>query len=224
MKSFVDYDHCLCKFGPEELFGYGNFTVNILGEGGKLKKSLFFFDSGRDILDRDKEKYNLPKDMGGYDFLKNEQIDFYKNEVANLKKQYGNAESFLYFHIPLCEYAHAFKEDENGKFVPSGECEIFYGHQYESVGCSTYNSGMFDAMLETGSGQAVFCGHDHINDWHALYKGIHLVYNQAGGYAVYNLGDKTDLPESEWLEGVTVTTIHNDGTFDIANRYNSMYL
>ena len=223
-KSFCDYDHCLCKFGPEELFGYGNYTVNILGKGGKLLKSLFFFDSGRDILDRDKEKYGLPADFNGYDFLKKEQIDFYKNETAKLKKEYGSADSFMYMHIPLPEYVHAFKEDENGKFVPSGECEILYGEQYESVGCSTYNSGMFDAILETGSTQAVFCGHDHINDWCAIYKGVYLTYSLPGGYAVYNLGDKTDKPESEWLEGVTVTTLHSDGTINIEPRYNRMYL
>ena len=223
-KSFCDYDHCLCKFGPEELFGYGNYTVNILGKGGKLLKSLFFFDSGRDILDRDKEKYGLPADFNGYDFLKKEQIDFYKNETAKLKKEYGSADSFMYMHIPLPEYVHAFKEDENGKFVPSGECEILYGEQYESVGCSTYNSGMFDAILETGTTQAVFCGHDHINDWCAIYKGVYLVYSLPGGYAVYNLGDKTDKPESEWLEGVTVTTLHSDGTINIEPRYNRMYL
>ena len=223
-KSFCDYEHCLCKFGPEELFGYGNFTVNILGEGGKLLKTLFHFDSGRDILDRDKEKYGLPADFKGYDFLKKEQIDFYKNETAKLRKEYGSADSFMYMHIPLPEYAHAFKADENGKFVPSGECEILYGEQYESVGASTYNSGMFDAILETGSTQAVFCGHDHINDWCAIYKGVYLTYNLPGGYAVYNLGDKTDKPESEWLEGVTITTLRHDGTIDIKPRYNRIFL
>lgn len=223
-KSFCDYEHCLCKFGPEELFGYGNFTVNILGEGGKLLKTLFHFDSGRDVLDRDKEKYGLPADFKGYDFLKKEQIDFYKNETAKLKKEYGSADSFMYMHIPLPEYSHAFKEDENGKFVPSGECEILYGEQFESVGSSNYNSGMFDAILETGSTQAVFCGHDHINDWCAIYKGVYLTYNLPGGYAVYNLGDKTDKPESEWLEGVTITTMHQNGSIDIKPRYNRIFL
>ncbi len=223
-KSFCDYDHCLCKFGPDDMFGYGNFTVNILGEGGKLLKTLFHFDSGRDILDRDKEKYGLPADFNGYDFLKKEQIDFYKKETERLKKQYGSADSFMYMHIPLCEYSHAFKEDENGRFVPSGECEILYGEQYESVGCSSYNSGMFDAILETGCTQAVFAGHDHVNDWAAIYKGVHLVYSLPGGYAVYNMGDKTDKPESEWVEGVTITTLHNDGRIELAPRYNRIYL
>lgn len=222
-KSFCDYDHCLCKFGPDELFGYGNYTVNILGKGGKLNKTLFFFDSGRDILDRDKEKYGIPADMNGYDFLKTEQIDFYKNEVDRLTAQYGKADSFLYFHIPLVEFSHAFKEEENGRFTPSGECEILYGEQYESVGSSAFNSGMFDAILEKG-GQSVFCGHDHVNDWCAIYKGVHLVYNLPGGYACYNMGDKTGKPETEWVEGVTVTTVNNDGSFEIYPRYNRIFL
>lgn len=221
-KSFCDYDHCLCKFGPDELFGYGNYTVNILGEGGKLKKTLFFFDSGRDILDRDRKEYGIPDGMQGYDFLKKEQIDFYKKEVDRLTAQYGKADSFLYFHIPLVEYSHAFKE-ENGRYVPSGECEILHGEQYESVGSSAYNSGMFDAILEKG-GQAVFCGHDHVNDWCAVYKGVHLCYNLPAGYAVYNMGDKTGKPETEWVEGVTVTTISNDGGFEIHPRYNRIFL
>ncbi len=223
-KSFCDYDHCLCKFGPDELFGYGNYTVNILGKGGKLLKTLFFFDSGRDILDRDREKYNIPADMSGYDFLKKEQIDFYKNETDRLAEKYGEVKSLMYMHIPLQEYAHAFRLDENGMYVPSGECEILYGEQYESVGSSGYNSGMFDAILEKGSTQAVFSGHDHVNDWCAIYKGVYLVYNLPGGYAVYNLGDKTDKPESEWVEGVTVTTLRSDGTLDIKPRYNRMFL
>ncbi len=223
MKSFVDYDHCLCKFGPDELFGYGNFTINILGEGGKLKKSLFFFDSGRDILDRDRKKYGIPADMRGYDFLKNEQIDFYRNECDKLRSEFGHSDSFMYFHIPLVEYSHAFKEDENGKFIPSGECEILFGEQCESVGSSYHNSGMFDAILEKG-GQAVFCGHDHVNDWCAIYKGVHLCYNLPGGYAVYNMGTKFGKPETEWVEGVTLTTIHNDGSFDIRHRYNKIFL
>lgn len=223
-KSFCDYDHCLCKFGPDDMFGYGNFTVNILGEGGKLLKTLFHFDSGRDILDRDKEKYGLPADFNGYDFLKKEQIDFYKKETARLKKEYGSADSFMYMHIPLCEYSHAFKDDGNGRFVPSGECEILYGEQYESVGCSSFNSGMFDAILETGSTQAVFAGHDHVNDWAAVYKGVHLIYSLPGGYAVYNMGDKTGKPESEWVEGVTITTLHSDGSIELRPRYNRIFL
>ena len=224
LKSFADYEHCLCKFGPDELFGYGNYTVNILGKGGKLLKSLFFFDSGRSINDEIRAEYSLPADFSGYDFLKREQIDFYKKEIDRMKAKYGDLGSFVYLHIPLKEYEHAFKLNESGAYEPSGECEILYGEQYESVGSSPYNSGMFDAILEKGSTQAVFCGHDHINDWCAVYKGIYLVYSLPAGYNEYHLGTKTDKPESEWMQGVTLTTVRADGSFEIKPRYNRIFL
>lgn len=224
LKSFSDYPHCLCKFGPDELYGYGNYTVNIFGSGNKLRQTLFFFDSGRDIRDRLRKEYNIPDEMKGYDFLKKEQIDFYKNEIDSLNKKYGKCNSMMYMHIPLREYAHAFSGDEKSGYVPSGECEILYGEQYESVGSSAFNSGMFDAILEKGSTKAVFAGHDHVNDWCALYKGVYLVYSLHGGYSEYHLGHKTGKPESEWMQGVTVTTLHGSDISEIRPDYNRKYL
>ena len=224
LKSFADYKHCLCKFGDERLFGYGNYTVNILGEGGKLRESLFFFDSGRNIIDSLRAEYSIPENVKGYDFLKKEQIDFYKSEIDRLKEKHGEVHSMMYMHIPLNAYEHAFKLDENGNYVPSGECEILFGEQHESVGCSPFDSGMFDAILEKGSTEAVFSGHDHMNDWCAVYKGVHLVYSLPDGYNEYHFGTKTDRPESEWVQGATITTLHADGSFDIKQRYNSIYL
>ncbi len=224
MKSFSDYPHCLCKFGPDELYGYGNYTVNIFGSGNKLRHTLFFFDSGRDIRDRLRKEYNIPDDMHGYDFLKKEQIDFYKNEVDRLNKKYGDFDSIMYMHIPLKEYENVFTGNEKDGYVPSGKCEILYGEQYESIGSSQFNSGMFDAILEKGSTKAVFAGHDHVNDWCAIYKGIYLVYSLHGGYSEYHLGHKTGKPESEWMQGVTVTTIHGGNISEIKPSYNRKYL
>lgn len=224
LKSFSDYDHCLVKHGPENLFGYGNHTINIIGKNGKLREALFLFDSGRDITEGTRKKYNLPDEMDSYDFLKNEQIDFYENEIKRLRNKYDNVDSMMYMHIPLCEYSHAFKGNEKEGFTPSGECRILYGEQYESVGCSKYNSGMFDKILELKSTKAVFAGHDHVNDWVAEYKGVYLVYSQAANYNPYHLGHKTDKPESEWMQGVTLTTIHPDGSLDFSQSLNSKYL
>lgn len=223
MKSFVDYDHCLCKFGPDNMFGYGNFTVNILGKNGKHRQTLFLFDSGRSILDRDRAAYGLSADVKGYDFLKKEQIDFYKNETDSLMKKYGHADSMMYFHIPLPEFAHAFKEVEDGRYAPSGECEILFGEQWESVGCSPFNSGMFEAMQEKGTTKAVFCGHDHVNDWCAKYKGVYFVYSLPAGYA-YHHGTNFNMPENKWVVGVTVTTVKADGTIEIKPRYSRIFL
>ncbi len=224
LKSFVDYDHCLCKFGDESLFGYGNFTVNILTDGGKHLKTLFHFDSGRDILDEDRIRHNVPDEIKGYAFLKKEQIDFYKNETARLLKEYGSAKSLMYMHIPLPEYSVVFNGDKENGYYPSGECNVLYGNQLESVGCSAFNSGMFDAILETGCTQAVFAGHDHVNDWCAEYKGVYLVYNQVGGYGSYNEEYLKYIPEKDWPNGVTLTTLSADGNIKIEQRKNGIYI
>ena len=223
MKSISDSEYCLAKHGPEELFGYGNYTVNILGSDGKVRETLFFLDSGRDIIDSYRAEYGVPDEYGSYDFLKKEQIEFYKNEIDSLRKENGDVPSMMYMHIPIPEYANAF-EGEEGIFKPTGKCEILYGEQYESVGCSKFNSGMFDAILEKGSTKAVFSGHDHINDWCAIYKGVYLTYNLPQDYNLYHLGNKYNKPEEEWIHGVTVTTLHKAGSFTIEPRYNRIYL
>lgn len=224
MKSLSDYEHCLAVHGPEELFGYGNFIVNIMGKENKIRQSLFFFDSGRDVLEKYTAQYGLPADFGGYDFLKKEQIDFYKNNVDALEKKHGKFGSMMYFHIPLPEYKVAFEgSGANEEYKQTGKAEILYGSQYESVGSAEFNSGMFDAALEKGA-TAIFCGHDHINDWCGIYKGIHLVYNLPQNYNLYHLGTNMGFPEEKWNQGVTITTLHADGTFDIAPRYNRIYL
>ena len=223
LKSFADHPHCLVKCGPDTLFGYGNYIINIRGAGGKLRKSLFFFDSGRDLLPELNAAYGLSPETTGYDCLKREQIEFYKTETAKLRAQYGDCRSFLYFHIPLKEYEAIFEPDGAGGYRPSGEGTLLYGEQHESVGSSPCNSGMFEALQACG-GQAVFCGHDHINDWCALYHGIYLVYSLPGNYNSYHLGTNCGFPEGKWVQGVTVTTLRADGTPEIAPRYNRMFL
>ena len=223
MKSCSDYEHCLAVHGPKELFGYGNYVINIMGSNGKIKKSLFFFDSGRDALAEHNVEHGLPADFGGYDFLKNSQIDFYKNNVDELEKKYGKFGSMMYFHIPLVEYSLAFEGSGNMEYKPTGNVDILYGKQFESAGSSKHNSGMFEAGLEKGL-NAVFCGHDHNNDWCGIYKGVYLAYNLPQNYNLYHLGTHMGFPEEKWNQGVTVTKIHADGSFDIAPRYNSMYL
>ncbi|MBR2730885.1 MAG: metallophosphoesterase [Clostridia bacterium] len=223
LKSFADHPHCLCKYGPEELFGYGNYMINIRGAGGKLRKSLFFFDSGRDLLPELNAAYGLPPGTQGYDCLKREQIEFYRTETAKLRAQEGDCRFFLYFHIPLKEYEAIFEPDGAGGWRPTGAGTLLCGEQHESVGSSPCNSGMFQAMRECG-GQAVFCGHDHINDWCALYDGIYLVYNLPGNYNSYHLGTNCGFPEEKWVQGVTVTALQADGSIAITQRYNRIFL
>lgn len=95
---------------------------------------------------------------------------------------------------------------------------------YESVGCSPFNSGMFDVICELGSTQAVYCGHDHVNDFCANYKGVCFIYSQCGGYETYTMGTNFGWPEEKWMQGVTITEILPDGSITVGRRFNRDYL
>ncbi len=222
LKNLTRYEHCLSQFGPSDLFGYGNFFVNIMKDEKTVLKSFAFFDSGRDVSEEHLKEHNLPLDIKGYDFIKKGQIDWYLNHIAQLKKEYGEAKSMLFMHIPIPEYKEVMDFDENAKPIPTGvptdKAEFIFGEMHESVGCSAVNSGLFDAAREVGA-EAFFAGHDHINNFDAIYKGVHLVYVQFGGYEQYHL-DKFGVPESEWMQGVTIMNIKNNGEFSFDRRYN----
>ncbi len=229
-KSLTDFPHCLSKFGDPDLFGYGNFIINVMNDENSVRQSLVCFDSGRDMCEPHLTNDNIPADireMGGYDYIKPSQIKWFEDEINALKQQYGEAKSMLYMHIPIPEYKNVFNELGDEYYEPSGKAEILYGYQYESIGCSRYNSGLFDAMKRAGS-QAIFVGHDHINDFAAIYDGICLVYNQCGGYNCYTLYDyknkRYQTPEKEWPQGVTITEIEKDGSFKLRQSFHAKYL
>ncbi len=225
-KSITDYPHCLSKFGRKELYGYGNFVINIMNSETELRESLIFFDSGRDMVDYHRKNDGVPEELPeGYDYIKPSQIAWYSGEIGKLRKDYGKVESMLYMHIPIKEYEEVFNLDENGVYVPSGKAEILYGKMFESVGSSPYNSGLFDAMKKNGS-QAIFSGHDHVNDWAAKYEGIWLVYNQFGSYNAYGRDNYNGmhLDEKDWHQGVNITEIHKDGSIELSQRFHSIYL
>lgn len=228
-KSLTDFPHCLSKFGDPSLFGYGNFIINIMNSEKELRQSLVLLDSGRDMCEPHltNDKVPFTKD-DGYDYIKPGQIDWFKKEITSLKKEYGEARSMLYMHIPIPEYKEIFnpEKEPDGSYAPTGKGELLYGVQYESVGCSPYNSSLFEAMKEMGS-QAVFAGHDHVNDWAAKYEGIWLVYSQGGGYNCYGMGNYNNTffwDEKDWLQGSTLTTVKADGSITLEQKKNSRFL
>ncbi len=224
MKCQTTFPHCLARQGREDLFGYCNYCINILKGEDEILKTLFMFDSGRDILDEYRAEQNVPADVGCYDYLKKSQMAWYEEKLAELSSQYGDVKSFMYMHIPLKEYENAIYQDEDGEWQFTDKCEILYGSAYEGVGSSAINSGMFALIKKHGSTEAVFSGHDHVNDFCAIYDGVYLVYSQPGGYETYTMYDKKAWEEKDWIQGVTITDIYSDGKFEISPRYSRMYL
>ena len=156
--------------------------------------------------------------------FKNNQKNWYRNHIEEQRRVYGDFKSLMFMHIPLCEYENVNRLDKFGEYVPTGKAKILYGSQYESIGCSPVNSGMFSLIKELGSTQAVFAGHDHVNDFCAEYDGVKLVYVQTSGYETYTMGDLRKWDESKWMQGATVITVKQDGSIELKQRFNRDYL
>ena len=202
------YAHCLLRKGTTE--GYGNYIVNIKTAENTVSESLIFMDSGAYLSEEDMATYNVEN---GYDYIKPAQIEWYHKSIIELQTTYGeNIKSLLFFHIPLPEYEDAYNEGE-----------VLSGNKLEDVSGSIHNSGMFDAIVEEGSTQAIFVGHDHINDYDALYLGVHCIYNQASGYSTYDVVHSLGYSDSERLQGCSVITIHSDGSFDMIKKLNTRF-
>lgn len=166
MHTVLEHSHTVTQRGPEEINGVGNYTLSISGPDGQTAAALYFFDSG--------DRSPLPH-IQGYDWIRSNQIDWYREESLKLQSSIG-AQAYpalAFFHIPLPEYKQVW------------ENETCYGNKFENVCCSPVNSGLFTAMVEMGDVIGTFCGHDHVNDYWGELHGVRLCYGRATGYNTY---------------------------------------
>lgn len=198
---YASAENSLVRQGPENIDGNGNYTINILNSDGTLKEVFFMLDSGDYMSNEMKEKYGVAKDDDRYDGVKESQVQWYKEKHDAIEAEYGKFKSITVMHIPPYQ-SNVFEENE----------EYLYGERREGVCEAGFDSGLFDALKEKGSTIGVYYGHDHVNDFGALYEGILLSYIQSSGYSSYNMGSRGE-PESEWVQGCTVLTIKDDGTY-----------
>lgn len=206
---FSSYEHCLMREGKKDVDGNGNYSINILNSDGTLKEVFFLMDSGSYMTEESKKEYGVTKDGDVYDGVKTSQINWYKNKHNEIEAEYGRFKSVTVVHIPPYQVEKEYAEDD-----------FLYGEKREGVCESGFDSGLVDAMIEKGSAQAVYFGHDHVNDFGAMYKNILFSYIQPSGYGVYNMESKFGAPENEWIQGCTVLNIKSDGTCTTERIFN----
>ncbi|WP_412520355.1 metallophosphoesterase [Staphylococcus simulans] len=80
----------------------------------------------------------------------------------------------LFMHMPLPEYADA---AEKG----------YVGNHNEPVSVPCINSGLWYKLFYNTTIKAVYCGHDHNNDFSSNYYGIQLNYGRVTGENSYGL-------------------------------------
>ena len=209
IELFSSYEHCLVKAGKDDVDGNGNCTINILNADGTLKEVFFLMDSGDYMLQETKDQYGITDTDDVYDGVKESQVQWYEDKHDELEAEYGKFKSVTVVHIPIYQTEREYVEDD-----------FLYGEKREGVCESGFDSGLFDAMKEKGSAQAVYFGHDHVNNFGVMCDGILLSYMQPSGYAAYNMSSKFDAPENEWIQGCIILNITEDGTYTAERIFN----
>lgn len=131
------------------------------------------------MLDSHSHTMGPLKRVGHYAWLTHDQVLWYRQQCTALKTRNGGdtVPALAFWHIPTPEWRE----------VATSQKAVLVGTRKEAVCCPEVNSGMMAAMLEGGDVMGVFCGHDHDNDYAALWQGILLAYGRySGGNTVYN--------------------------------------
>lgn len=123
-----------------------------------------------------------------------EQVQWFNAEAARIKTS-DPAPAFLFFHIPIPQYLD---------IAMPGRAK---GVMYEGVAHDGGDHAALQAFHDSGLVRAMFCGHDHVNDYEGKLKGVHIEYLRATGREGYG-GDR--VPKG----GTLITVDAAAGTFD----------
>ncbi len=166
MNFYMTFKYNISKIGFKTSDRIGNYNLTIESSKDKTPAfNLYMLDSG---------KYALPL-IGGYDWIKCTQVWWYKLTSLMLKLRYKkNITSLMFFHIPLPEFNEAWKMG------------LIDGEKLEEESCPKKNTcSLFNAIVKTGDVKGVFVGHDHLNNYCAVLKGVRLGYAGHSGYGGY---------------------------------------
>lgn len=136
-----------------------SYTLEVLRDG-QLAHVLYVWDSGA---------YGHWPAVDQYAALEPEQIDWFR-QLPYARSARANDLGFL--HIPVPEYQAA-------------TAAILTGEHREAVCSPQTNSGLFYTLLREGNVRGLFVGHDHENNFAALYRGMTLAYGNVSGYNTY---------------------------------------
>ena len=148
-----------------KIAGEGNGAYAVRDKDGrKLRNVIYIFDS---------HAYPDKQGLGTYDWIKSDQIAWYRAQSEAFRQEaQGIVPSLAFFHIPLPEYNEAPVDSAH-----------FVGHRFEPVCAPEFNSGLLTAFLGQGDVMGVFVGHDHNNDYLLNYHdSIALTYGRKTGY------------------------------------------
>ena len=126
--------------------------------------------------------------------------------------------SFAYFHVPLKEYKIAWDLYRDG----NNAVKYVYGwanENGENISSPSERGKFFDTAVELGSTKAMFCGHNHLNDFSIEYQGVRLTFTKSIDYIAYFLQGIANKTEQRGSTTLIIKGLDSSMTsdFDIYN-------
>ena len=169
--------HCLFKdIHQDDVGGNCNFAIHLTKDD-KVQEQLIFMDSNR---------YHFGFDYNGYDYFKDNQIAWYEDIVkysATLNGTTDPAKSLMFYHIPLPEIDTICAQDKM-KMGDEG-CTFVYGEKREASCPPKKNTGFFEVIDKLDATNGMFFGHDHVNDFEAVYNDVLFSYGLKSTDRIY---------------------------------------
>lgn len=214
----------------DNVSGRSNYVINLVDP--LSKKTLW------QVYSIDSNSYaSTNRPTYGYDSIRQDQIDWYLAQANKAKTANGgvNVPSLSYFHIPLWEWAYAWKERGLPKWTsgtPASQKGMF-GEIHEKISYSVAgltdeampkipfwpaneHTPFFENAVKNGM-KAFFCGHDHSNDWGALYQGAYIGYGVKSGRELYYYGKAQGGAYD--LIGGSVITLDAGGAYSLKHIF-----
>ena len=152
-----EYGYCVSK-DVHYLSGTGNYILGVYKKDGSLGSLIWCLDSGA-------------YDNGGYDYIKQDQIDWYKKTSLEINNHFGGQviKGIMAFHIPLIENRFAYENKDFNQIVYE-----YTGSVNEKICSSETDTNLLEGIFELGNVKAIVTGHDHVNDYMFNYQGVKL--------------------------------------------------
>ena len=187
MSCWRSYEYCLAYDADPAIYGMGTHNLTIKSsDGTKVAYNLWMFDSNM-----------YDKTNGGYDYIHEDQLNWYVNTSNALKEANGGepVPSIAFQHIVPYEIKDYMIQtpalDPNGFSVTNAETGVttYYALDpaYAEPGSivrenpcpGTVHGEQMSKFVQQGDVNAVFVGHDHVNDYI-----VHTKMNAADGAAI----------------------------------------
>lgn len=203
LNEYTENSESKCVFKDiqdDDVHGNCNFAINLMN-GNKVQEQLIFMDSNR-------YTFNV-SDYIGYDYFKQNQIDWYKDLVTYTRAENNDevVKSLMFYHIPLPEVNDAWDAAQKDPSL-----NLNNGVKGEKSCNPDHDLGFFKVIKELDSTTGMYFGHDHINNFIVKYQGIDFGYGIKATDRVYF---------DDTLLGGRVITLKDDHSVEYQDIYHT---